>query len=78
MKKVKIEIICNEYAAYENGLISFLKTLKQLGSMGCSRNYYIDDYDIKGNKENSRFFFDGDGADRIYDINVYEGIKENE
>ncbi len=62
-QEFQIELNVSQYALEQ--LMPLLKELKRLGSMGCSRNIKIEDYD-----GDSDFDFDGDGASKIFDIKV--------
>lgn len=48
----------------DGSLLKLLEGVKYLGDVGSSRSIMIEDMDEGKNK----FSFDGDGADKIYDI----------
>ena len=56
----KIEIICSDSAVDQ--IVKLLDKLEELGKLGASRQIYIDKEGIA--------FFDGDGSDKIFNINV--------
>ena len=57
----KIEIICSGGAAED--LAPLLEAFKQMGQMGSTRGFQIEDYGL--------FSFDGDGSSQISSIKVF-------
>lgn len=62
----------------EAALLPLLEDLKLLGGWGASRAVIIDDFSDHPEKDgDGRHYFDGDGADQIYDIEVTKGRSED-
>lgn len=59
------EVICYDN---EGKLLEILEAIKSLGQAGHSCNIVID----PGTKNETMIFYDGDGSDRIKEINVKE------
>ena len=74
-KKYKITFEFYTYDSFEEskkkGLIGLLKNLEYLGIVGSSRLFGIKDA-ADDFEEKQKWFFDGDGADRIEHIKVKE------
>ena len=59
-QQLSISVSCNHSAAL--ALVAILERLKQMSSMGCTREVVIEDF--------GQISFDGDGSDRITSISV--------
>ena len=76
-KGTKIEIIVSP--GTEDALLPLLEDLQRLGQWGSSRNVIIDDFSDDPEKDgNGHHFFDGDGADQIWDIKVTKASEEDD
>lgn len=63
----------------EKTLLPLLENLQLLGQWGASREVVIDDFSDSPEKDgDGKHFFDGDGADAIFDIEVKEGKGKDE
>lgn len=80
-KGTKIEIIVRP--GTEAALLPLLEDLQLIGGWGASRNVIIDDFTDEGSKDREKFgdgrhYFDGDGADQIWDIKVTKAKETDE
>lgn len=60
----KITLYCSESSV--NSLMLLLAELKRMGNWGSSRKIHIEHW-----SEKSDFYFDGDGSDKIYRMEVH-------
>lgn len=56
-------------------VLNFIKIAKQMGSMGCSRTFMVDDPDDAA--EGWKVDVDGDGSAKIFDVKVGEGSDDD-
>lgn len=49
-----------------------MENLRFLGSIGASRRLIVSNGDLKKDRQDDKYFFDGDGSDKIYDIKIHK------
>jgi hypothetical protein len=62
--KIKYKITLEVSSSAKDDILPILQTFQKMGKLGSSRSIIIDEY--------AEYYFDGDGASKIYDIKIEE------